>query len=58
MSSESEPDLIKMFLTKTSRLDYKELCRLDVLELEDRLDGDQNLVYEDFKEQLVRSPGG
>ena len=29
---------------------------MHVLGLEDRPNGDQNLVYEEFKEQLVRSP--
>ena len=29
---------------------------MHVLGLEDRPNGDQNLVYQEFKEQLVRSP--
>ena len=47
-----------MFLTQTSKVDYEVLCRLDVLGLEDRPDGDQNPIYEEIKEQLVRSPEG
>ena len=31
---------------------------MHVLGLEDCPDGNQNLVYEEFKEQLVRSPEG
>ena len=31
---------------------------MHVLGLEDCPDGNQNLVYEEFKEQLVRSPKG
>ena len=31
---------------------------MHVLGLEDCSDGNQNLVYEEFKEQLVRSPEG
>jgi len=56
MSPGSEPDLTNMFLTQTSTVDYEALCRLDVLGLEDRPVGDQCLVYEEFKEQLERSP--
>ena len=36
MSPGSEPDLTNMFLTQTSKVDFEELCRLDVLGLEDR----------------------
>ena len=35
MSSGAEVDIENMFLTQTSVADYEELCRLDVLGLED-----------------------
>ena len=47
-----------MFLTQTSAVDYENLCRLDVLGLQDHSVGDQDLVYEEFKEQLLRDPEG
>ena len=47
-----------MLLTQTSQSDFDRLCRLDVLGLKDSTESDQNLVYEDFKEQLSRSPSG
>ena len=56
MSPGSESDLTNMFLTQTSAVDYDALCRLDVLALQDQPAGDQDLVYEEFKEQLVRNP--
>lgn len=56
MSPGSEPNLTNMFLTQTSAADYEALCRFDVLELQDHPVGDQDLVYEEFKEQLVRHP--
>ena len=58
MSPGSEPDLTNMFMTKTSAVDYEALCRLDVLGLQDQPVGDQDLVYEEFKDQLVRNPEG
>ncbi len=48
-----------MLLTKTSQKDYEDLCRLDVLGLEDAAEHNQSLVYSEFKEQLTtRSPAG
>ena len=58
LSPGSEPNLSNMFLTQTSAVDYENLCRLDVLGLQDHPAGDQDLVYQEFKEQLVRSPNG
>ena len=58
MSPGSEPDLTNMFLTQTSAVDYDALCRLDVLGLQDQPAGDQDVVCEEFKEQLVRDPEG
>ena len=51
-------DLSQMFLTQTSSVEYEELCRMDVLGLADTSAGDQEAVYEEFKEQLSRSPDG
>jgi hypothetical protein len=51
-------DLSQMFLTQTSSLEYEELCRMDVLGLADTPVGDQEAVYEEFKEKLYRSPEG
>ena len=47
-----------MFLTQTFSVEYEELCRMDVLGLAiaDTPVGDQEAVYEEFKEQLSRSP--
>ena len=47
-----------MFLTQTSAIDYEELCKLDVLGLKDNLSGDQETVYEEFKEQLTDNSEG
>ncbi|XP_068739951.1 uncharacterized protein [Montipora capricornis] len=58
LSPGSEPNLTSMFLTQTSAVDYENLCRLDVLGLQDHSVGDQDLVYEEFKEQLLRDPEG
>ena len=58
MSPGQEVDLSNMFLTQTSVADYEDLCRLDVLGLEDTSTGDQGAVYSEFKEQLKRSPEG
>ena len=47
-----------MFLTQTSIADHEELCRLDVLRLEDARIGDRRIVQQEFLEQLKRSPEG
>ena len=54
----SEVDIQNMFLTQTSTGDYKELCRLDVLGLQDTPIGDQNVVHQEFLEQLKRHRDG
>ena len=46
------------FIAHSSIEDYDQLCRLDVLGLEDRPEGDQETVYSEFKEQLLRSEEG
>ena len=58
MSPGQEFDRNRMMLTQTSRTDYEELCRLDVLGLADSAEHDQLAVYNEFKEQLVRNNRG
>lgn len=58
MSPGAETDLEKMFLAQTGSNDYEELYQMDVLGLEDKPNGDQNVFYEDFLEKLSRSPEG
>ena len=58
MSSGKELDHSKMLLTQTSHTDYENLCRLDILGLEDRPEHDQQTVHAEFREQLIRDPEG
>jgi hypothetical protein len=58
MSSGKELDHSKMLLTQTSHTDYEDLCRLDILGLEDRHEHDQQTVHAEFREQLIRDPEG
>ena len=58
ISPGKEVDLIPMFMTQTSSLDYKTLCRLDVLGIAECASGDQDEVYSEFKEQLKRDEEG
>ncbi|XP_068723854.1 uncharacterized protein [Montipora capricornis] len=58
MSSGKEAHIGSLYLTRTSSTDYEQLCSLDVLGLQDGPDGDQQSVYNDFKEQLRRSDEG
>ncbi|XP_020909539.1 uncharacterized protein LOC110247453 [Exaiptasia diaphana] len=51
-------DTQAMLFTQTASCDYKELCRLDVLGLQDTPSGDQQAVYAEFKDQLKRDPKG
>ena len=44
-----------MMLIRSTIEDYSQLCVLDVLGLEDKPNEDQSTVYDEFKEQLVRS---
>ena len=46
------------FWAQTSQADYEELCRIDVLGLEDRSINCDSDVYEEFKEQLTRDETG
>ena len=47
-----------LYFAKTSQEDYRQLYSFDVLGLEDRFEGDQSIVHEEFKEQLQRKPDG
>ena len=58
MTTGAEVDIQTMLLTQTAASDYEELCRLDVLGLQDTPSGDQQAVYAEFKEQLHRNPEG
>ena len=58
MSSGAEVDSQNMFLTQTSIGNYEELCRMDVLGLQDTPIGDQDVVHQEFLEQLKCSPEG
>jgi hypothetical protein len=58
MSPGKEFDHSKMLLTQTSQSDYEDLCRLDVLGLEDKPEHDQYAVHAEFREQLVRHQEG
>ena len=58
MSSGAETNLSSVYLSRSSSTTYEELCCLDVLGLEDKPAGDQQAVYSEFQEQLVRHPEG
>ena len=58
MSPGKEFDHSEMLLTQTSQVDYEDLCRMDVLGLEDKPEHDQHAVHVEFREQLVRDPEG
>ena len=58
MSAGKEAHMGSIYLTRTSSTDYEQLCSLDMFGLQDRPDGDQQSVYDDFKEQLRRSDEG
>ena len=49
---------LNMLLTQTLHCANEQLRRLDVLGLADSTEGDQNVVYQEFKEQLTRSEEG
>ena len=58
MSAGKEVGLNSVYLTRTSSAEYQQLCSLDTLGLQDRPEGDQQCVYEEFKEHLRRSDKG
>ena len=58
MSPGREIDHTNMLLTQMNHVEYEELCRLDVLGLEDSPEHDQQADYAEFREQLTRDPEG
>ena len=58
MSFGDEVNLNNMLLTQVHRDDYNQLIRLDVLGLQNTATGDQENVYNEFKEQPSRSEEG
>ena len=58
MSPGADSGLSPALLAVNSNADYEKLCALDVLGLVDPETGDQSTVYNEFKEQLIRSPEG
>ena len=46
----------KVFLTKSSKVENEQLCSLDVLGL--RSEEEQDIVHQEFPQQLERSPEG
>ena len=58
MSSGREEKDGPALLTRSTSTDYEQLCALDVLGLADTHENDQQAVYKEFKEQLVRDEAG
>ena len=58
MNSSGESGQGNVFLAQAVSSDYKELCHLDVLGLQDGVSGDQSVVHEEFVEQLQPSREG
>ncbi len=58
ISPGTELDFSNLYLTRSTVEDYDRLCSLDVLGIEDSPSSRPNAVYEDFKQQLVRSDKG
>ena len=58
MSRGKEFNQEKMLLTQTNQLDHEQLCHLDFLGLEDAPEHDQQIVYNEFREQLTKSLQG
>ena len=56
MSHDAETNLSSVYLTRSSSTDYEKLRSLDVLGLENKPAGDQQAVYNECQEQLVRHP--
>ena len=46
------------FFTQSTSVYFEQLSRLDVLGLADSSTNDQDVVYSEFKEQLIRHPDG
>ena len=50
-------DVASMILTWNSMSDHDQLCRLNVLGIEDRPTGDQMYIYQEFQDQLKQKNG-
>ena len=58
MVQSKKVDYTALLLIQASQSDYEELCRLDILGLADSPKHDQQEVYAEFCEQLVRREDG
>ena len=58
ISSGDENDFTNLYLTQSSAADYEQLCKLDVLGLQDPGSEIDDLVYQRFKNQLKRNENG
>lgn len=58
MSPGREETNSALMFTRTSNDDFMQLCSLDVLGIEDKPEGDQMSVYQEFKEQLIQREDG
>ena len=47
-----------LMFARNTQDDYMQMCNLDVLGLEDKPEGDQLAVYQDFKDQLLQRTDG
>ena len=50
--------LSNMLLTRNSTCHHDQLCRLDIIGIEDQPSGEQEFVYKEFKDELQRHPQG
>lgn len=55
MSTGNETSLLNAYMTRSSAVDYEQLCSLDVSGLEDRPETDQTNVREELIKQFNRS---
>ena len=58
MSPGREHEASTTFLTQSTSVDFEQLSRLDILGLADSSANDQDVVYSEFKEQLIHHPDG
>ena len=58
MSPGNEINLNDLMLSRTSIDDYEKLCNLDVLGVQDVQESDEDIVHNNFKQQLRQSTEG
>ena len=58
ISPGKENDIANILFSQTSIHDYEKLCSLDCLGVSEKQDKPDDYVYEKFREQLGRGPGG